>query len=66
MTAGVYDRYFWDVLSSKFCFNENIFKKKLFWQSSTSGNTGIHDPFNKFNFLKTIKDIVSVAESGYL
>ena len=29
-------------------------------------NTGIHDTINKFNFLKSVKYIVSVAENGCL
>lgn len=55
------------------CFNEHIFFQKSFFHKAillainvTIYNTGIHDPFNKFNFLKPINETVSVAESDYL
>ena len=66
MIDGVCNRYFWDVekfWAAVICFNEQIFFLIgiLYYFLN-----GIHDPINKFSFLKSIDDIVSVVENGYL
>ena len=77
MMDSVYSRYFWDVeiiWAANICFNEHIYifkkfslAKQYFWRYVLQFyNTDINDPINKFNFMKSINDIVSVAESSYL
>ena len=72
MMERVYNRYFWDVemfWAATLCLTEQIFSKKVFltkqyfWQFILLFyNTSIHDSFNKFNFLKSINDIVSMQK----
>ena len=62
------------LFEQQLCFNEHIYifkkfslAKQSFWQYVLHFyNTGINHPINEFNFMKSINDVVSVAESSYL
>ena len=55
------------VLMNIYFLKKLFLTKQYFWRYVLQFyNTGINDPIYKFNFMKSINDIVSVAESSYL